>query len=127
MRCLPMLRATLALAAFSPLHPCFAEMPEVVDSERTAAVLPSRTVNDQTLGSAASETVIPNSVDLPVGPKAISLNIVDHKLALSLAVDTWGQISAMEAALPSIKHEALRRDITVRLEHSEYSWLNLRP
>jgi hypothetical protein len=111
-----MLRATLALAAFSPLHLCFAEMPEIVDAEHTAAVLPSRTVDDQSLGSAASETVSPSAVDLRATPKEVSLNIVDHKLALSLAVDTWGQISAMEAALPSIQNEVLKRDLTVRLE-----------
>jgi predicted outer membrane protein len=46
----------------------------------------------------------------------VHLNLIDQKLALSLAVDTQWQIEMAEFALKSIANDALRRLVTVRLE-----------
>ena len=117
MRYFSMLRAALILAALFPLRPCIAGMPDVSEGERTPVVLPSRTAGDQPVGSAASDADNLNPADLSdITPKVVSLNIVDQKLALSLAVDTWGQIAAVEAALPSIQNESLKQGLTARLE-----------
>jgi predicted outer membrane protein len=48
------------------------------------------------------------------GPE-VHLNLIDQKLALSLAVDTQGQIEMAEFALKSITNDSLRRFVTVRL------------
>jgi hypothetical protein len=53
-------------------------------------------------------------VAIPAEPP-VSLNFVDQKLALSLAVDTHSQIETAEFALKSIGNEALRRLMTSRL------------
>ncbi len=117
MRYFSMLRAALILAALFPLHTCIAGMPDVTDAERTPVVVPSRTAGDQPVGSSAPDADSRNPADLSaITPKVVSLNIVDHKLALSLAVDTWAQIAAVEAALPSIRNELLKQDLTARLE-----------
>lgn len=112
MRCFPALRAALTLAALFPLHLCLAEMPEVTDEARISTTLPTRTDGDQPVGSPAPATGISTTAGLNV----VTLNVVDHKLALSLAVDTWGQIIAEEAALPSIQSDALKQDLTARIE-----------
>ena len=46
----------------------------------------------------------------------VHLNLIDQKLALSLAVDTQWQIEMAEFALTSITNDALGRFVTVRLE-----------
>jgi hypothetical protein len=107
MRCLPALRVTIALAALFPLHLCVADMPAITAEKQNSPALPTRAADDQQAGSPA-----PATASLQV----VNLNIIDQKLALSLAVDTWGQIAAEEAALPLIQSESLKKDLHARLE-----------
>lgn len=98
-----MLRAGLALAALiMPTH-CLAQSPVAVaaEEERTKAL------------SGTAETI---ATPAPVAAAKVSLNIIDQKLALSLAVDTWGQIAANEQALQSASSEAMRNLIGHRLK-----------
>ena len=108
MRCLPLSRTTFALALLFPATLCVAQAPESnpqsADEQRTAAKLPS-----PPSGSLS---------DQPAGPSAadkVSLNIIDQKLALSLAVDTWAQIETGELALKTLRNESLRQVISARV------------
>lgn len=104
--CPVLLRASLATAALFVPALCLAQSPvagpvEGVE-ERTTANLPS------------TSAIVPETIPTPA--PEVSLNIIDQKLALSLAVDTWGQIAANERALQSAASEPLRALITRRLD-----------
>lgn len=55
-------------------------------------------------------------LDVPTPAPQVNLNLIDQKLALSLAVDTQAQIDMAEYALKTIVNDAVRRFVTVRLE-----------
>jgi hypothetical protein len=60
---------------------------------------------------------VPEAIDEKKAALAdVHLNVVDQKLALSLAVDTHMQIEMAELALESVQNEGLRRLLTNRLE-----------
>ncbi len=99
--CPALLRAGLASAAMFVPVVCFAQSP-VVAEERTKANLPD------------DASVAYDVASAPLAP--VNLNIIDQKLALSLAVDTWGQIAANERALEAATSEPLRTLIARRLE-----------
>jgi hypothetical protein len=77
-----------------------------------------------TVQAGEPEALVPTNPPIDIGtPPAeagaapeVHLNLIDQKLALSLAVDTQGQIEMAEFALKSIANDALRRLVTVRLE-----------
>ena len=62
----------------------------------------------------AAETTDPMGSGV-AGPE-VHLNLVDQKLAVSLAVDTHAQIELTEFALKGVASDALRRYLTIRLE-----------
>lgn len=78
---------------------CFAQTPEADIEELTVARSPLGTSGDQSTS----------------GTSAINLNLIDQKLALSLAVDTAWQIQVAEVALKSVKSESLRTMLQSRL------------
>lgn len=109
MRCFPIKRTTFALVLLMPASLGVAQTPDsqapAADEQRTAATLPTASTgptNDQAPGSPAVEKV--------------SLNIIDQKLALSLAVDTWAQIETGDRALTTVRDEALKHVIAARVE-----------
>jgi predicted outer membrane protein len=119
MRTINTLRNQFALALVIPASVCFAQnslpVATETDEHRTATTLPSSSdgsSGDQATGSPASERV--------------SLNIIDQKLALSLAVDAWAQIETGELALKTVQNEPLKRVIAARVEslRSFYALLN---
>ena len=94
--------AVLSLAAFVPISMCTAQTPEVDDEAADRSSHAARPSGDQ------GEAVAPLS--------KVHLNIVDQKLALSLAVDTQMQIEMGQLALESIRNDTLRRLLTARLD-----------
>ncbi len=102
MRCLPTIRAALGMTAFLPFSLCVAQTIDATEQLRGPLEPPPTTTDARPFEPASLNDV--------------HLNVVDQKLALSLAVDTWGQIASGEAALPSIQSEALKRLLTERLE-----------
>jgi hypothetical protein len=106
MRRTPLLRTPLALflglptAAIFFSTSCFAQMPDIEVEELTAARTSTGTSDDQSSAHPA---------------KGINLNLIDHKLALSLAVDTAWQVELGEAVLASAKSETLREMLKTRV------------
>src|SRR5262249_1970758 len=85
--------STVALIALLGLSlPAQAQMPEVPDEAE------KETAGDKT------------------DKGAVSLNLVDQKLALSLAVDMHGQMDLTQFALEGVTDEVLRRALSTRLD-----------
>jgi hypothetical protein len=59
---------------------------------------------------------IADPLDAPAPSTEVNLNLIDQKLALSLAVDTRAQIDIADLALKTIASDPLRRYVTERLE-----------
>jgi len=109
--CPVLLRAGLASAALLMPTLCLAQSP----AEASADIVEERTKANLTVDNTGTlKTATPEIVATPT--PIVSLNIIDQKLALSLAVDTWGQIAANERALESATSEPLRSLILRRLE-----------
>jgi hypothetical protein len=64
----------------------------------------------------AREALAPEALAAPAAPAETHLNLIDHRLALSLAVDADAQIEMAEYALKITANEELRRLLTERLE-----------
>jgi predicted outer membrane protein len=119
MRTINALRNQFALAFIVPASVCFAQNSAPATTEgdetRTATTVSASSngsSSDQAAGSRASAKV--------------SLNIIDQKLALSLAVDAWAQIETGELALKTVRNEPLKRVIAARVEslRAFYTLLN---
>jgi hypothetical protein len=103
--CPVLLRAGLASTAIFVPALCFAQSP----ANASGDILEERTRSS--LSTASSSAPEPIATPAP----EVSLNIIDQKLALSLAVDVWGQITANERALESATSEPLKALIAKRL------------
>ncbi len=106
--CPVLLRAGLASAALLVPTLGLAQSPAEISVEVTE----SQVVEERTKANGLVGEPDPIATPAP----EVSLNIIDQKLALSLAVDTWGQIAANERALESATSEPLRTLIARRLE-----------
>ncbi len=94
--------AVLLMTALVPVSLGHAQTPELDDETADHSSNAARPLDDRTNAG---------------GPLAdVHLNIVDQKLALSLAVDTQMQIEMGELALTSIHNEALRGMLSARLD-----------
>lgn len=82
-----------------------AEQAPAAEEQRTGSALPMVPTGSPDDHASDSATVA-----------KVSLNIIDQKLALSLAVDTWAQIETGELALKTVRSESLKHDITARVE-----------
>ncbi len=100
MRRNPITYAAALLAVLFTASPCVAQETEVQFSENQSPERPARPI-----GQPAEQTI-----DL----EKVNLNLVDQKLALSLAVDTQGQLEMLDYALKSASHEGLRRLLSDR-------------
>lgn len=77
-----------------------------------------------TVGAGEPEALLPNrpsldsgvSLDEAGGATQVHLNLIDQKLALSLAVDTEWQITMSRFALDGVTSDALRQFVARRLE-----------
>lgn len=108
--CPVLLRAGLASAALFVPTFSLAQSP----AEASVEVPDTQVVEERTKANLPVGNVTPEPVPTPA--PVVSLNIIDQKLALSLAVDTWGQIAANERALEAATSEPLRTLIVRRLE-----------
>jgi hypothetical protein len=75
-----------------------------------------------TARAAEPQSAVPDADDaaeqlgLPAADAEVHLNLIDQKLALSLAVDTHAQIEFADFALKGVANDALRQYLSVRLE-----------
>lgn len=100
MRCIPIIgSATLLAALLYSISACNAQVVEF------------QTAVPQDTATEAAELL-----DAPPAPPEVHLNLIDQKLALSLAIETHAQIEMGEFASRSIASDALRRLVTTRLE-----------
>lgn len=96
---IPFTCAAATLAVLLPATVSYGQMPEVED-ESTARE-PTRAANEAPQPSAARD---------------IHLNLVDQKLAITMAVDAWGQIEMGEFALESLGSDAVRQLLASRVK-----------
>ena len=76
----------------------------------------ARAGDPEAIGPRTPATQSGDPLDASAAVPEVHLNLIDHKLALSLAVDTEAQIETAELALKAIVDDALWQFVTVRLE-----------